>query len=376
MEGRFSNLNTGKVNTGFHQTAANYEKMGAYYTDTTHCRELSKFFIWPAEEEVSILEPSIGDATAVCAVVNKITGDNKKLFGVELNPEAEKNLRESSVEMEALLNSDFLKGNRIKNNAFSFCFSNPPYMDNTNDGYGRERMEKLFLQNIAKYMKKDGVLCWVIPYGTLRNDDGHMRTLYQNFDIKHIYRFHEKEYAKWKQIVIIAIKNRKNVYKKSDYEALFDSLKDIQDIPELPTNYEGDKILVPPSNSTEITPFASQIFRPERAYSTLTNNTPLNNFVGNNLSCKPFAACNLGRPPIPPKNDSKYLLTVCGVGHGKVGTPGIDAHLQRGVVTTAEDVEVIVEMKDGDQVEVQKVVSRANIEMTIIQNDGTISVLS
>ena len=148
------------INNKFTRTSANIEKMGAYYTDTSHCRVLGQMFKWP-EEEVSVIEPSIGDGSAVFALTDVEKNPNIKIFGVELNDEVADNLKNDS-RMEDLLKADFLNGVRIKNNAFSFCFGNPPYMEDNLDGEGR--LELQFLQKVTNYLTKDGVICWVIPY--------------------------------------------------------------------------------------------------------------------------------------------------------------------------------------------------------------------
>ena len=55
----------------FSRTMDNMEKMGAYYTDIEHCIDISKQLKFP-ETEVSVLEPSIGDGSAVLAVTGKV----------------------------------------------------------------------------------------------------------------------------------------------------------------------------------------------------------------------------------------------------------------------------------------------------------------
>ena len=117
----------------FSRTMDNMVKMGAYYTDIEHCIDIGKQLKFP-ETEVSVLEPSIGDGSAVLAVTgkNETTHENVKIFGVELNEISAKECQENPL-LEEVLEADFLEGVRIKNNVFSFVFGNPPYMEDDLD---------------------------------------------------------------------------------------------------------------------------------------------------------------------------------------------------------------------------------------------------
>ena len=78
--------NTIRKQSGFSRSLFNDMKMGAYYTDPEMCRRIGLLFSFP-DEEVSIIEPSIGDASAVMEVLDKRGADSRKVFGVELNAE-------------------------------------------------------------------------------------------------------------------------------------------------------------------------------------------------------------------------------------------------------------------------------------------------
>lgn len=355
-----------KLNLGFHQVNANLEKMGAYYTDEEHCKQMAPFFAFP-DSEVTILEPSIGDAKAVCAVVGKETGDNKHIFGVELNAETVKKLRASEIELEALVEADYLEGTKIRSSSFSFCFGNPPYMEEVS---GREgRMEKLFLEKVYTHLKKQGVLCWVIPWNVFR-EDTYFRYMYSRFELKHIYKFHEREYKKYHQVVIMGIKKTNISYRKEDFEAFSEKYASIDNVPELPEHYDGEKIPVPSGKNSDVNPFTSKVFPAEEVFERLQT---MNNMatITKRLSVPRFQLVNCGNPPMPPKKDHLFTLAVAGIGQGMAGK-GATTHLQRGVCKLSEK-SFFEQGEDGKYYE--KVVQQTTTSMVVLEQDGTFTEL-
>jgi hypothetical protein len=86
-----------------------------------------------------------------------------------------------------------------------------------------------------------------------------------------------------------------------------------------------------------------------------------------------FTSSDLGQPPIRPKKDLVYLMQTAGVGQGLAGEPGIDAHLQRGVAEVVEESEYAEDEKG--HVDSVKVLTRTKVTMSIIETNGTITVL-
>lgn len=140
-----------KKKSRFFQTRENVAKLGAYYTDPEHCRMIAKILDFP-EEDVCCLEPSIGDANAVCIVTEKEKRQNIKIYGVDLNQKtADTTVLNPYV--EECLWGDFLTDVIISHKAFSFCFSNPPYGD-----LNETRQEILFLNKLLSYLTIDAGL--------------------------------------------------------------------------------------------------------------------------------------------------------------------------------------------------------------------------
>ena len=199
----------------FSRTTANEASMGGgkdgnFYTDLESCRSLSGLFKYPDGEEVSVLEPSIGNGAAVIACTKADENPNIRIFGVELNQEVAKVTKERP-EIEALLPCDFTNGVQIKNQAFSFCFGNPPYMTE-DEGQFRERQEKIFLERVSdKYLKKGGILVWVIPYYVFA-DPAYIRLLMNRYDFIGAWKFRKEEYERWHQIVFVGRRRQNRLH--------------------------------------------------------------------------------------------------------------------------------------------------------------------
>lgn len=349
----------------FSRTKYNEAKMGAYYTDTEHCIWISRFLDFP-EDEVCCLEPSIGNAEAVLAVTRKKKDErsNIKIFGIELNGDTceEVNKRQ---EIEVCLKADFLNDVIISHHAFSFVFMNPPY-GKKEDG---ERYETAFLKKVVPYLTKEAVLVAVIPRYVASNDNFCMEWC-GNFDTLHLYRFHEKEYRKYQQVVLIGRKwECHDVVKEVEKQKL--RLEEGH-LELLPTDYDGEKVRVMKSFERNIEEFMNRIFDAAGAAKAVAK-SPLQEMVLERIMIPPYIIDNLGRPPIMPSEGQMYLLAVSGAGQGLVGKEdNKDLHLQRGVSKVMKRSEFISD-ENGNIKEVE--ISYPQINFNLIEADGSIKTL-
>jgi len=359
----------------FSRTMDNAQKMGAYYTDLAHCKSIGEMFLFPEDKEVSVLEPSIGDGKAVLTVTGAEENPNVKIFGVEVNDKVALEDMENPL-FEEILEADFLEGVRIKNNAFSFCFGNPPYITDDLAEDGPERMERQFLEKVTNYLTKTGLIAWVIPYGIFA-DNGHMRFLLNHYEILTVYKFRAEEYAKFHQVVIIARKKDSTFVLKDEVDAALVKyqFENLEELPEHPV----ERYEVGESDSKKITLFCKKEFDVNGAYETLMNIeendslSDLYSFMDKALTTDKYVVGDIGNPPIPLKKDSLYLMATSGAGSGLTGDEITrDLHLQRGVAEVIEESDLREDEK-GNPVEV--VTSRTKISMTVVQNNGRIDVL-
>ena len=353
----------------FSRSLANHAKLGAYYTDVEHCKAIARFLQFPEEEEVLCLEPSIGDGKAIKAVSAKTLGDNRRIFGVDINQKTCAQVKEDEC-IERVLCADFLNGVSITPNSFPFVFSNPPYLMQ-----GGRRMEDMFFEKIYGYMKTNGVLVYVIPHSVFV-DPYFFVKLYNRFELKHVYRFQASEYAKWKQVCIIGVKRaqRKNILKDVREELLVRYAED--QIPELPFDYDGEKVMVPGCDAESLKTFTTLRFPVEDCLESMRGGyakETLDNFfecMGLKVQPADYSGNNEYVAPIHPSRDSMYLLGVCGVGSGLCGDADEgNLHLQRGVVKMVEDL--TEQVGEDDQVVIIST-KRAKVTYKVVQWDGTI----
>jgi len=383
MKGGSTSMSYDRVqvrNNSFSRVTANEMKMGAYYTDIAHCKVIGQLFKFPSEE-VCVLEPSIGDGSAVKACTRPEVNEGVKIFGVELNDEVAKKTREDQY-IESCLSADFTNGATISNNVFSFCFGNPPYMDGEDEVGRQERMEAVFLNHVtSRYLRNGGILVWIIPY-RIFSDPVYFKFLMTHYEKLAVYKFWPEEYAKWHQVVFIGRKIPTRVQLATELVAEREKYANEALVPELPQTFEGtelfESIEVITSKSEAIRYFAPKVFDPVQAFSFLASGrADLEDYssrISQKCTQKEYTSTDMGRPPIPPKKDSMYLMITSGAGQGLAGEVGKDAHLQRGV---AEIVEESVYETDphNPEMEIEVVKSRTKVSMTTLETSGKITVL-
>ena len=349
----------------FSRLLSNEEKLGAYYTDLGMCRRINNLFSFEEDKEYAIIEPSIGDASAVKAVVGKTEGDNKVLFGVELNPETfEKVSKDTAVSY--LLNTDFLNGVTITNNAFSFCFMNPPY---GTDYDNKERLETLFVAKVTGYIKTGGLLCAVIP-DYVFEDDRFLRTYLARFEHVSHYRFDDDVYEQFKQVVVVGRRKSGIWLKKEVLDAMREHIADTTSFPYLPTT-KDEPIVVPSSNSARVDLFTTLKFNAPLAYEKMREASPIysSKKIGAKTAVSEFCTVEFGEPILPPSPSMCYLMATVGGGAGLCGTEG-SLHLQRGCAEIVKQERE--EVDESGNVRIVEV-SRTQMTLKLIENDGKIS---
>lgn len=360
----------------FSRTLANHAKMGAYYTDVAHCVAMGKFLNFPQEEEVLCLEPSIGDGMAVKAVTGKEEGDNIHIFSVDISEEAVEKVSQDPL-IDNVLQGDFVKDVNISKKAFSFIFSNPPYMMADD----KIRYEDKFLERFSPMLKKDGVLFYVVSYTQFIQKSFFLK-LINRYEIRHVYRFQEKEYQKWHQVVIMAVRRGGNAsYSGSMRDTILEKYLVEENIPVLPFDYDGERIEVPPSTLSMLSTFHTVDFPARDALRAMQDGPGLarsimqtfHKALDREFSTPSWTGNISGEPPIHPSKGSMYLLGVCGMGAGLCGDENEGTlHLERGVVKMREIVKREPCQKNEGSDQIVSTTS-AQITYNVIENDGKIT---
>lgn len=354
-----------KKQTKFQRVLYNLGKKGAYYTDHYNMSLLSQLFRFPKEDKVCIIEPSIGDGSAVSILTQKDSNENIEIFGVELDRQSFKTANENP-NISYCINADFLNGVKISPSSFSMCFGNPPY----GKSQIGERYERSFLRTVTGYLKKDGILVWIVSYKIFHEDKKYAHILTNRYNVLSVFKFHEPEYSRFHQIAIIAVKKADNSPDEKEEQRVIEQILDINNMPLIPKLVkEEDKIQVLPSNPDNIKLFESIKMSMSDVNEALSKSKLYNYFTDRAVINDDFM--EIGRPPIVPKKDHLYLLSVSGYSEGRMGSEeNKDVHLQRGkiLIDKSKSYEVL---ESGKVVESVKTFSRSIV--TVIENDGSIT---
>lgn len=328
----------------FSRTMSNIGKLGAYYTDVNMCQRIGHLIKW--SEEVNIIEPSIGDASAISAVVGE-NNEGANVYGVELNEESYNALRRQMEEgttcVKYLLKADFLHGVKISQKSFSFCFANPPY----GDAEPGLRYEQAFEEKLFSYLKKGSLLVYVIPFYML-TDSRFVKSFYARYFPTGIYKFDDEVYRLFKQIVIFAYRREAIGYLKDDLEKWLLRYESVENIPYLPDiNEDVEKYEVPTSQNEQVQYFTTLRFDAEAFRGALKKTTLLMR-VGENGCVKRYTPIMAGSPPLPLTKETSHMLGVCGAGSGIAGNEDEGTlHLQRGVVDNITTTNIEVDEETG-----------------------------
>ncbi len=359
--------------SSFFQAAQNVKKLGAYYTDLEHCRRIGLLFDFDSAEEICVLEPSIGDGNAVRAV----TGDreNTKIFGVEIQKETYESILKNNEKLHMVLNEDFLRGVKISRGVFSFVFVNQPYGTQHEDSEGK-RLELLFLEKISNYVKTGAYVVYVIPF-TVFKEEKFLRTVLGKYEICSYYRFDDKEYEKYHQVAVILRKKKSGLggFLRSTMYEVWEKIMNLENYPYLPKTSDevAERYEVIPSKDQDIEYFTSMVFHPEEAFERL-DSSPVYNLFSDEIFPRRYTGCNLNRPIVPVSKEISYLLAVSGGGQGLAGNEDEGTlHLQRG--SARKDEEEDINYDEKNKPNKITVSSYTKIQLTIIQNDGTITQL-
>ncbi len=357
-----------KKQSGFTRLKYNEAKMGAYYTDLQHCRYISRFLRFPEEDEVCGLDPSIGDGKAILTVMGKTkeTGKNLKIYGVELNDDTYRTVKDTEG-IDQCLKADFLNDTIISHNAFSFIFMNPPYGTSEE----KTRYELDFLRKVTPYAAKEAVMVFILPQ-YVGMEEELLDEWCRHFDSRFVYRFQDNEYEKYKQIVLIGQRKSSDERDKDEEQRLRSVISLNREMPVIPEEYDGERLAVPKSSEKGIEEFMTRIFHAEEAMETLKR-SPLQRVLQDAICVPPYLIDNLARPPIMPSEGQMYLLAVSGAGQGLVGNEeNGDLHLQRGVLRTAKRSEYVQD-DSGSMKEVE--VSYPQVSYNLIESFGEIRTL-
>ncbi len=173
---------------------AGRQRLGFYPLPVPEAKRIRRFLQFP-DRQCSALDPCIGEGVAFA----EITREAKLIrYGIELDACRAAVARSSADEV--------IHGNcfdvQCPVESFSLIYLNPPYDFEVSEERS-QRMERLFLENVYRWLKRGGVLALVIP-GKYLSDCS--QVLAYHFRDVRVYRLTEPESAKYGQIVVMGVR--------------------------------------------------------------------------------------------------------------------------------------------------------------------------
>ena len=168
--------------------------LGFYPLPAGEAKRIRRFLEYPPES-CSALDPCCGTGEALKTLTD---GTSVRANGIELDAYRASEARD--VLDEVIQGSAFDTHAPVE--SFSLLYLNPPYDFEIGEGKNK-RMERLFLEHVARWLKPGGVLVFVLPYDRVCDCRG---TLTTQFRDKAIYRLTAPESVTYKQVVLFGVR--------------------------------------------------------------------------------------------------------------------------------------------------------------------------
>jgi hypothetical protein len=173
---------------------AGRERLGFYPLPAREAERIRRFLVFP-DKPCCALDPCVGDGAAFA----EIASDKKVLrCGVELDAGRAEQARNKGIEV--------IHGNcfdvQCPVESFSLIYLNPPYDFEISEGKS-QRMEKLFLEHVYRWLKLGGILVLVVPARRIA-DCAVLLSIH--FRDMRAYRLTEPECVRYQQVVVIGVR--------------------------------------------------------------------------------------------------------------------------------------------------------------------------
>jgi tRNA1(Val) A37 N6-methylase TrmN6 len=193
-------------------------KLGYYPLAAAEARRIRRYLQFPGES-ASVLDPCTGTGAALRIITD---GAEVRRYGVELDAHRAEEAR--NVLDYVTQGSAFDTHAPVE--SFSLLYLNPPYDFEIGEGKN-QRMEKLFLEFVGRWIRPDGVLVMVVPYDRIYE----CRTiLTPQFRDKAIYRLTEPEAIAYKQAVVFGVRRTRQERERLNDHAVQQANRKLNDL--------------------------------------------------------------------------------------------------------------------------------------------------
>ena len=220
-------------------------KLGFYPLSVAEASRIRNYLHF--SDPASVLDPCAGTGAALCAISKDAPAVR---YGIELDAYR-------AAEAGRALDH-VIQGSAIDAHApvesFSLVYLNPPFDFEIGEGRN-QRMERIFVEYVYRWLKPAGVLVMILPFDRVYECRG---VLTPHFRDKAIYRLTEPEGVKYKQVVVFGVRRTRQERERMNDNGvqqgnrkLLELTRRYEEIPPLPDN--PDRIYaVPPSLTAKI----------------------------------------------------------------------------------------------------------------------------
>lgn len=260
----------------------NNVRLGHYPTDQEHVGYIARSITFPARTTVNLLDPCCGTGDALLRLA---LGSDSRCYGIELDDHRAEQAQQRLYRVG--FGSFF--GSNISLRSFHAVFLNPPYLSVLSESGGRSRDEKRFLIESIPLLMMGGLLVFIAPYYRLTEDM--CQIICDNFEQVRIHRFLDKEFKRFKQVVVTGIRRR-----RADGSAQAQALCAAAEHPEaLPTADQLPAgLYLLPADAKKVETFRGAVFNEAELARQLERSTGFDRlFAKSRLDSEPK------RPPLP-----------------------------------------------------------------------------
>jgi Uncharacterised methyltransferase family (DUF6094) len=188
-------------------------KLGFFPLPVVEAKRLKNWLAFP--ERFSALDPCVGDGVAFAHLLQGVTVYR---YGIEIDANRAEQAKTLGIETLQANTMDV----RCQAEALSLLYLNPPY-DWEAGHSNNERLELVFLEHTYRWLKRGGVLLFVIPQPRLAKC---ARLLSEQFADLRVLRLTEPACLQYKQIVVLATRRKRHA-RLSD-AALLDGVRHLE----------------------------------------------------------------------------------------------------------------------------------------------------
>jgi SAM-dependent methyltransferase len=169
---------------------AGRQRLGFYPLPIPEAERIRKFLVFPDKQSCA-LDPCVGDGAALAEIASD---KNVSRYGIELDAGRADHARTKGI--EAIHGNCFDVQCPVE--SFSLIYLNPPYDFEISEERS-QRMEKLFLEHVYRWLKPGGILVLIVPARRIADCTV---LLSRHFREIRVYRLTEPESVRYGQVAV------------------------------------------------------------------------------------------------------------------------------------------------------------------------------